>query len=163
MLFAKPVREANVVAMPKITVEDWVDISNLLGKYQWLVDDGDEQGWSSLFTEDGFFEGLPPDYHGREELKQIPRMSFGGLSRHLPGSIWMEYGANQDEVFVRLYNLFSVWAPEQEPQFMQFALSRLHLLRIDGEWKIRSNTIKGLRQIAAADVQAMQATETVGA
>jgi hypothetical protein len=138
----------------KISVEDWVDISNLLGKYQWLVDECDEDGWSGLFTEDGVFEGLGPIFRGREELKQIPRAStqFNGFARHLPGSLWMEYGATQDEVLVRLYTMISMWAPE--PQFLQFALATMHLVRRDGGWLVKSNTIKCLRdmsQVATLD------------
>ena len=140
------------MASPKISVEDWVDISNLFGKYQWLVDAGDAEGWSDLFTEDGFFEGLGPGFHGREELKQIPRLGlvFGGGGRHMPSSIWMEYGASPDEVFLHCYNQFSVWSPDEPTQFLQLALSKIHLLRIAGEWKLKSNTIKGLRDAPGA-------------
>jgi hypothetical protein len=133
--------------LPKISVEDWVDISNLLGRYQWLFDRGDGEAWATLFTEDGVFEGLgPTPFRGHEALKQIPPMGgyFRFLARHMPGSIWMEYGEGQDEIFVHLYNLFSTWLPEEGPRFQQMADCTLHLARIDGEWKLKSNVIKGL-------------------
>jgi hypothetical protein len=138
------------MAKPKITVEDWVDISNFFGRYQWLVDTGDEEGWSNLFTEDGAFIGLMDGFYGREALKQIPSMArsiFNCRARHMPGSIWMEYGDSQDEVFLHCYNLFSFWPEGQETQWPQLANSRLHLLRIDGGWMIKSNTIEGLRDM----------------
>src|SRR5690349_3599799 len=68
------------------STEDFVSIQNLMGLYQWCVDEGDEEGYSNLFCEDGAMLGLPEvmgppeSFRGREGLKRIPAMmaGFGG-------------------------------------------------------------------------------------
>jgi hypothetical protein len=132
--------------MAKISVEDWVEISNLIGKYQWLVDEGDES-WADLFTEDGAFTGARDGYHGRDALQRAAALtlaSFEGKMRHSPGAVWIEYGETTDEAFARYYSLVTTWFEDPGPEFFNMALCRVHLLRIDGTWKIKSNTMKGL-------------------
>jgi hypothetical protein len=134
----------------KVTVEDWVEISNLIGKYQWLVDEGDEDGWADLFTEDGHFgshEGQ--GWRGREALKEAAGMTlthFHGRMRHSPGATWIEYGETQDEAVARYYSLVTTWFDDPGPEFFNMALCTMSLARIDGEWKIRSNLMKGLHR-----------------
>ncbi len=128
----------------KISVEDWVEIANLIGKYQWLIDDGDES-WADLFVQDGaFLSEAGEGYRGHEALKNAALMirDFGGMMRHSPGALWIEYGATPDEAFARFYNLVTTW--EKEPAFFNMALCKAHLVRIDGDWKIKTNTMKGL-------------------
>src|SRR5271156_2454548 len=52
-----------------ISVQDFVAIQNLVGKYQWLVDGGDSEGWAALWTEDVAFSGATTEpFVGREAL-----------------------------------------------------------------------------------------------
>jgi len=56
-----------------ITTDDYVAIQNVLGEYQWHVDDGDSDGWADLWTEDGaFIGGATEPFVRREELKKVP-------------------------------------------------------------------------------------------
>jgi hypothetical protein len=133
-----------------VSAEDYLSILNLMGTYQWLVDDGDEDGWANLFVEDGFFAGLGPEpIRGREALKMIPRMakSYGGNMRHHTGSFSMVYGDTKDVVNMRYYSLVTTWMPNEEPKLFQLALCKTHLVRVGGVWKLKSNTMQGLRQL----------------
>lgn len=132
----------------KISVEDWVEISNLIGKYQWLVDEADQGRWSSLFTEDGAFLSVEGEgYRGHDALRRAAAMTgenFAGMMRHSPGAIWIEYGESKDEAFARYYSLVTTWFKDPGPQFFNMALCSMHLLRIGGDWKIKTNTVRGL-------------------
>jgi hypothetical protein len=123
------------------SLEDFVDISNVVGKYQWLVDEGDSQGWPALFTTDGIFEGGTPEpYQGKEQLSQIPsypQRVHGCAMRHHTGSLFVEYGANADEACARYYCLVLSFAPKTPPKLFCLSLYSLFLVRQQGEWKIK--------------------------
>jgi len=129
----------------QVSVEDFVTIQNLMGKYQWLVDGGDSEGWASLFTEDGLFaNGVLEPRKGRAELKKVPAMvleTYGDKMRHLMGSFYVEYGDTTDEAYARYYNLVTTWMKDEGAKIFCMALSTVHLLRIKGEWKIKSNNV----------------------
>jgi len=138
------------MAIKTVSVEDFISIFNLMGTYQHLVDDGDSEGWASLFTPDGgFIGGLPDPYVGTEELKKIPelvRNTFKDKMRHLSGNYSITYGESKDEAYARYYSLVTTWIKDQGgPQFFQLSLCTVHLVRISGEWKIKSNTVKNLK------------------
>jgi hypothetical protein len=58
-----------------ISTEDYVAVSDHLARYCWGVDEGDEDGWIALWTEDGVFTGVTPEpVVGRENLRQVVRM-----------------------------------------------------------------------------------------
>lgn len=132
------------MALKLVSAEDFTTILNLMGKYQHLVDEGDEEGWADLFTEDGAFLGLGNDaeFRGREGLKQVPRMNIaqsGGKFRHNICSFSAEYGQDKDEIFARYYMIGTVgMSGEGAAVALQVDL-RTHLVRIKGDWKIKSN------------------------
>ena len=133
--------------MKNITSDDYVAIQNLLGKYQWLVDEGDSEGWADLWVEDGVFTGGSETRNGREELKNVPKQvdeGFKGRLRHHIGSFHAAYGSTTDEVHVNYYNLVTTWVATEGARFMTMALSSIHLVRMNGAWKIRSNTTQRL-------------------
>lgn len=133
-----------------VSVEDFISIFNLMGTYHWLVDeDAEGNEWASLFTEDCFFSGIPPKtFYGHEGLKKIAAAvgTFQGKYRHLSGNYSIEYGATKDEAYARYYTLTTTWLKEQGPKLDDLALAKVHLVRINGEWKIKSNTIKLLKE-----------------
>ncbi len=138
------------MALKPLSAEDFAAIVNLMGKYQHLVDDGDEEGWANLFTEDGAFLGLPgvPDgFRGHEALKQVPRLNLAngkGGFRHNMCSFSAEYGDSRDEARARYYIIGTLSTPEAGTQVVLEVDVRTHLLRIGGEWKIKSNTMAKL-------------------
>jgi hypothetical protein len=130
-----------------VSLEDFVALQNLLGRYQWLVDGGDSEGWAALWTEDGVFSGGTAEpFAGHAALKQVPawvKSGWNGKMRHHTGSLWAEYGASQDEAIVHFYNLVTTWN-EAQPKLFTFAVCEMRLLRRGGEWKIKSNTVTSL-------------------
>ena len=128
-----------------VSTDDYVSISDFLGRYCWLVDGGDEAGWAALWTEDGVFAGVMPDpVVGREALKAIPRGAFassGGKLRHLIGSLNCDYaGDNHDVAIGRYYNLVTNWV--QGGAFTCLATSTVRLVRNGDSWLIaRSDSV----------------------
>lgn len=134
-----------------ISTEDYVAISDHLARYCWAVDEGDEEGWIALFTEDGVFTGVTPEpVVGREALRQVVRMgqaSGPGMTRHMVANLACDYqsGADgqdgRDVVLARYYNFVTNWA--QGARIQVLAMSRVLLERAGAEngggWLIRRN------------------------
>jgi hypothetical protein len=123
-----------------ITTEDYVAISDHMGRYCWLIDEGHADEWVALWTEDGIFTfiGGPETLHGREALKGLA-VSFaqtGGM-RHLLGNLYCDYGASRDTVIAHAYNFVSKWSPGGA--FMAMALCVVTLVRDGSGWKIKRN------------------------
>ncbi len=125
-----------------VTTDDYVSISDFLGRYCWKVDEGDEEGWAALWTEDGVFSGVMPEpVVGREALKAIPRDAYAGLGgrlRHLTGSLYCDYeGGGKDVVIARYYNLVTNW--KAGGAFTCMGVSTARLLRNGDSWLINRN------------------------
>jgi ketosteroid isomerase-like protein len=140
------------MALKLVSTEDFAALANLMGAYQHIVDAGDEQGYADLFTEDGAFLGLPeevgpPDsFRGREGLKKIPRFAqamFGGRYRHNMCSFSAHYGDSRDIAFARYYVLATTSIAGQSTKVDQVIVNT-HLVRIGGDWKIKSNRMTPL-------------------
>lgn len=131
----------------RLPVEDIVDIQQLIGRYQWLVDGGEADEWADLYTDDGLFAGgATQRFVGREQLKQVPlwvKSSWNGLMRHHSGSLYIERGASDDEALVRYYNFVTSWT-DGEPKMFTFALSELKLVRRGEDWKIKEHHARQL-------------------
>ena len=131
----------------RLTVEDHHAIQNLVGEYQWLVDEGRSDEWADLYTEDGFFDGgAAQRFVGREQLKGVPawvKSGWNGLMRHHAGSLYIERGANDDQAVARYYSLVTTWT-DAEPKLMTFALCEWHLVRRGESWKIKEHYAKQL-------------------
>jgi ketosteroid isomerase-like protein len=126
-----------------VSAEDYAAILNLMGIYQHLVDDGDADGWADLFTEDGAFLGFPgEDFVGREALRRIPQINltrFGGGFRHNLCSFGACYGGTRDEAVARYYMIGTVTASGAGTTVAMQVDVTTQLVRVDGQWKIRSN------------------------
>lgn len=126
-----------------MTVEpaDLVAIADHMGRYCWAVDEGDEEGWAALWTEDGVFTGVSPEpLVGREALKSVPRFESqlsDGKMRHLIGNLVCDYQGDRDHVLARYYNLVTNWA--DGGQFICMALSEVRLVRDGKGWLIQRN------------------------
>ena len=123
-----------------VSTDDFVSISDFFGRYCWRVDEGDEEGWAALWTEDGVFAGvLPEPVVGREALKMIPRGSMAsgkGTIRHHVGSLNCDYdGEGRDTVIARYYNLVTNWI--DGGAFTCLAASTARLVRHGDSWLIK--------------------------
>jgi hypothetical protein len=129
------------MAGKKVSVEDRLEVNDLLARYCWHVDEGDCDAWADLWTEDGVFAGVTPEpIRGREALKQVPAWSLSGGSRHNLINVIPEYGATEDEITVRAYNLVFSWMNAGAINCNAVALYKL--VRRNGEWKIKSNQVR---------------------
>jgi len=124
-----------------ITTDDYVAISDLLGRYCWTIDEGDEDAWCALWTQDGFFSGVTPEPAvGHDALRQIVRMAWergSGRIRHLYGSLTCDYGQSRDIVLSRYYNLVSFW--KDGGKLRCLGLTKMTLVRNGDSWLIQRN------------------------
>jgi 3-phenylpropionate/cinnamic acid dioxygenase small subunit len=125
----------------KLTLADRAEVTDVLARYCWHVDEGDSDDWADLWTEDGVFAGVTPDpIRGREALKQVPIWSISGGCRHKLVNLIPEYGDTEDEVIVRCYNFVTSWL--NDATFNSLAVARYHLVRRGDTWKIKSNRVR---------------------
>lgn len=124
-----------------VSTEDYVAISDHLGRYCWAVDEGDEEGWIGLWTEDGVFTRVAPEpIVGREALRMIVRMNQAtgqGKQRHMVANLVCDYRGDRDTVGASYYNFVTNWA--EGGRLAVMALSRVELIRSAGGWLIRRN------------------------
>jgi hypothetical protein len=131
----------------KLPNDDYLEIQQLVGRYQWMVDEGRAEEWADLYTNDGSFcrDGMPP-VQGRDALKEVPRfvkVSWNGTLRHLSGSLYIEPGERAGEAITRYYNFVTTWT-DAIPKMFTFALSELTLVRDGGEWRIHVHRVREL-------------------
>lgn len=125
-----------------VSTDDYVAIADHLARYCWLVDEGDEDGWIALWSEDGVFTGVAPEpIAGREALRQVVRMNLatgGGKTRHMVANLACDYheGA-RDTVMARYYNFVTSWT--QGARMTVMAMCKVLLVRSAGGWLIRRN------------------------
>jgi ketosteroid isomerase-like protein len=74
-----------------LTLEDRLDITELVGRYAHAIDFRDAQGYAETFVEDGVFQiGGQPEIRGREKLaRMIERLGAPG-SRHWVNNMVMD-------------------------------------------------------------------------
>ncbi len=124
-----------------ISTEDHVAIADHLARYCWLVDEGDEDGWAALFTEDGVFTGIAPQpIVGREALRQVVRMAQANgprKTRHIVANLFCDYQDGRDTVLAQYYNFVTNWA--DGARMTVLALSKAVLERCGEGWLIRRN------------------------
>jgi len=125
-----------------ISAEDYVAIDDLLGRYCWLVDAGDEEGWAALWEDQGVFTGIAPEpIVGREALKAVPRdvrSIADGKMRHFVGNLHCDYADDGKAVVIaRYYNFVTSWM--QGGALVCLASSTVTLGRTATGWLIRRN------------------------
>lgn len=127
----------------RVSTEDHVAISDLMGRYCWLIDDGLADEWAALWTEDGVFAGFGPNpLVGREALKALPRGAgaSGGKSRHLVGNLHCNYGETENIVIARFYSLVTDWT--KGGSFKVLGICQATLVRDGDGWKIQRNEVR---------------------
>jgi ketosteroid isomerase-like protein len=127
-----------------ISTDDYVAIMDHMARYCWAVDEGDEEGWIALWTEDGVFSGATPEpLAGREALRTAVRMAQGlgpGMMRHSITNMFCDYLDGSDRVLASYYNMVSTWAGGAKMTLL--ALSKVELVRDGGGWLIARNDSK---------------------
>lgn len=131
------------MARRKIAIEDRMEITDVLARYCWHVDEGETEEWVDLWTDDGVFAGISKEpKRGREQLKEVPPRALAAGSRHKVVNLLMEYGDTDDDIIVRGYSLVTSWLAE--PAFICNSVVRYHMVREGDTWKIKSNQVRNL-------------------
>jgi hypothetical protein len=124
-----------------VSPEDFVAISDHMGRYCWTVDECDEEAWVALWTEDGVFTGVFPEpLVGREALKAVPRSAkqmANGRLRHIIGNLHCDYRGGRDTVLARYYNLVTDWV--EGGRFNCMATCQVTLVRDGPGWLVARN------------------------
>jgi len=125
----------------KLSLSDRADITDLLARYCYYIDEGEADAWLDLWLEDGAFAGLTPQpLRGRAQLAGLPVRSLSTGSRHLLANIVADYGATKDTIIVRCYNFVTSWLGGA--RFNSMAIARYELVRVSDSWKIKSNSVR---------------------
>ena len=129
----------------KISVEDRLDLQDLIARYAWALDTGDVEGYLDCFFEDGWIEHDPPGLcKGRDEIRKLTEFlwyehPFNYLGRqHRLSQVLM--APEPDGVRIRAF-----WSILQHDVFTDenfvFGLGLWNALAArdsDGEWRLKS-------------------------
>lgn len=124
-----------------VKTEDRSAILDLLARYCWLVDEGDAEGWTALWTKDGKFTGVPQPLEGHDQLRQTPpgfQAMGGGKLRHILTNIVVDAGKTADEATAKGYMAVYDLRPEGAGKVMIFVRSTYTLVRQGGVWMIKA-------------------------
>jgi len=117
-------------------------VQEVMARYNWAFDSGDADAYTALWTEDGELTGSAQPARSHEELAAIVTGSFqhfnGGI-RHQMTDLVAEYGGNQETVNAKGANLVTNW--DGGGKLFGLALTELVLVKVKGEWKIKSNKL----------------------
>lgn len=134
---------SNEPSHKRVTSVDRCEVADVLARYCFFVDEGKVDEWVSLWTDDGVFAGVTPDpIRGREALKQVPRWSLSGGSRHKLVNLFMDYGETPNEIVAQCYNFITNWL--NGGAIGAVAVAKYSLIRREDTWKIKSNQVRML-------------------
>jgi hypothetical protein len=112
-----------------------------MARYNWTFDAGDGAGYAALWTADGQLTSRA-NAKGHAELKAACEGSFkmfnGGVRHHMT-DLYGDYGADKNTIIAKGCNLVTNW--DGGGKLFALALSDLVFAKVNGEWKLKSNTI----------------------
>lgn len=115
-----------------LSIEDELDIMDVLARYNHAIDSGDAEAWADTFTADGLFEGSRDTVKGRAELLEFVRNRDPEVRiRHWNNNVLIE--GDGDDASMRVYLLsLDVSGP---PKLRSSGVYHDTLKRVDGQWK----------------------------
>ncbi len=115
-----------------LSIEDELDIMDVLARYNHAIDGGDAEAWADTFTADGLFEGSRDTVKGRAELLEFVRNRDPEVRiRHWNNNVLIE--GDGDDASMRVYLLsLDVSGP---PKLRSSGVYHDTLKRVDGQWK----------------------------
>jgi hypothetical protein len=134
-----------------VSIEDSVAITDLIARYCYHVDAGHADEWADLWTEDGVMDGMGRALTGREQLRKLPASASkasGGTIRHQITNLVLDYGDSRDEVRMRASGLMTSW--EHGGKFLSFANYDSLLVRVGGDWKLKTIVVKIMNGVPQA-------------
>ena len=127
-----------------VSTEDYVEISDGLGRYCWMLDNADADGWAGLWHKEGMLLGLGPQpIVGREALRHVPQKfgEYAGRRRHLACNLFCDYGESRSEIDAKFYNFVSTWG-DTGGEATLFAICEATFVHTEGKWLIGRNMLK---------------------
>jgi hypothetical protein len=125
-----------------VTAEDAAAIEDLLAAYCETFDAGQAEAHVALWLKDGVLTGFGEPAHGHQGIAALVRQSFadlGGVSRHTPSNLMIDYEGGADQAVARGYNLVSTWPGQgADPGLMANIDETFRLQRTAGGWRFAS-------------------------
>jgi len=112
-----------------LTVEDRVEMMELVARYNQAIDSGDAEGYADTFTEAGVFQiAGQPEVRGREQLIDMVQRLGPRNSRHWVNNIVID--GDGDSATMRCY-----LAVLRDRQITSTGKYVNILVRVDGAWR----------------------------
>lgn len=115
-----------------LSVDDRLEILELMARYNHCADGGDGEGFADTFTGDALFEGSLSSARGREELVRVIA-DGGGLWKHWLNSPIIE--GDGDHASAKVYLLRTGLNEDGAVELIASGTYHDTLARIGGEWK----------------------------
>ncbi len=130
---------------PKVSVEDRLELQDLIARYAWSLDTGDVEGYVDCFFEDGWIHHDPPGrLEGREGIRRLTEFlwyehPFNYLGRqHRMSQVLMtpEPGGVRIKAFwsILQHDVFT----DENFVFGLGGWDALAARDVDGEWRLKS-------------------------
>lgn len=119
-----------------LSIEDRLDIQDLLARYNTAIDSGDAEAWAATFTSDGTFESGGRTHEGTEALTTFARGFAERMAgaRHWNNNLVIE--GDGDQATLTCYLLLM-----RANQVVTSARYQDTLRKVDGHWKFASRKV----------------------
>ncbi|HEX7588042.1 MAG TPA: nuclear transport factor 2 family protein [Anaerolineae bacterium] len=98
---------------PPVRTDDIYAIHDLLAQYCWFFDDGDADGYASLWTGEGELTGFGEPVRGMAALTKMLSDTYAGSQgklRHILANVTQQYGKDENTATAKGYNMVVRWA-----------------------------------------------------
>jgi ketosteroid isomerase-like protein len=112
-------------------------IQDLLARYCWFFDEGDADGYATLWTEDGELSGFGDPVRGLAALRQLVEGTYAdskGKLRHVLTCVTMSHGETSESVTAKGYNLVTRW--DSGGQLLFNVKETFKLRRTEAGWRL---------------------------
>ena len=122
-----------------LSLEDQLDIMELMARYNHAIDGGDPEGWAGTFTKDAVFEGSTATVKGRDEMLEFVRSRDpSNATRHWNNNVLIE--GDGDDATAKVYLItFDVSGP---PKIRSSGIYHDTLKRVNGQWKFTHRKVQ---------------------
>jgi len=118
-----------------LTIEDRFEITDLLDRLNFTIDDRDADGWVACFTVDGSFENPEGSYSGEEAHRKLVAAQVGlPRCQHIMTNLVLD--GDGDEATGRA-NGMVVEEKNGEYSVSNFSGQEHYFKRVDGKWLIQ--------------------------
>ncbi len=121
-----------------LTVEDRLEIADLVARYNHAVDGGDGDAFAATFTDDGALDAAGRVIEGRAALATFAKGLPGSVRvpRHIASNLVIDGDSEAGRATLAAY--VQMYALADDPPRQQVAASGVYddqLVRVDGRWR----------------------------